>query len=75
MSPGPQQFNNWLKERNQTELGKFGMFPAYPTGFIVAADVELEITCGDSYAASFMKSSSTDSSLAINYGPWAASAR
>lgn len=75
MSPGPKQFKAWLAARNETELGKFGMFPSYPTSFVVAADVELEISCGESFASSFMASTTTDSSLAINYGPWRASAR
>lgn len=75
MSPGPVKFNKWLKDRNQTELGRFGMFPAYPTAFIVAAETELEISCSNTFASAFMESSSTDSQFSVHYGPWSASAR
>lgn len=75
MSPGPVKFNTWLKERNQNELSKFSMFPAYPTAFIVAADVEIEIECTSEFTSTFAQSSSSDSNFAVNYGPWSASAR
>lgn len=75
MSPGPIKFNSWLKDRDQTELSRYGTFPAYPTAFIVAADVELEISCDSSFTTGFMESGSSDSSFEINYGPWRSSAR
>lgn len=74
LSPGAQKIKEWV-EKGDSGTGdvtraQFGIFPAYPTAFVVAADTALEFMSTADNSSEMMKSLATDSSIQASYGPW-----
>ncbi|KAH8145973.1 uncharacterized protein LAJ45_09895 [Morchella importuna] len=74
LSPGAPKIQSLLAARNDEALAEYGLFPTYPTAFIVAANTEIEIACGEAHADEFMKASASNTNMAVRYGPWGAKA-
>ncbi|KAI0397923.1 hypothetical protein F5Y17DRAFT_454509 [Xylariaceae sp. FL0594] len=80
LSPGPQKLHELMKaqksdsgQASQTairELAKYGLFPAYPTSFIVAADTTIEFQGSTQHIEQHFSSSSTSASASVGWGPW-----
>ncbi|KAG9094467.1 hypothetical protein FRC06_010779 [Ceratobasidium sp. 370] len=61
----PGTIKNW-----QAELEAYSTFPLYPTAFLVACNVVLEISGSTSSLQTYMNSSSTSASASVSYGPF-----
>ncbi|KAM6525579.1 hypothetical protein FALCPG4_011115 [Fusarium falciforme] len=77
LSPGAAKIQTWIEigddDSVTDKLADYGKFPAYPTSFIVAADIVLEFKSTESKSEELMSHLSTDSSIKANYRPWALS--
>ncbi|KIJ39755.1 hypothetical protein M422DRAFT_257348 [Sphaerobolus stellatus SS14] len=58
----------------QSELAMYSTFPLYPTAFLVACNVVLEISGSTSSLQTHMNSSNTSASLSVGYGPFSSNA-
>ncbi|KAI5118419.1 hypothetical protein M0805_005503 [Coniferiporia weirii] len=61
------------KQEREEELLLYSTFPVYPTAFLVAANVVLEISGETSAIQSHFDSSNTTASASVNFGPIQAS--
>ncbi|KAI0465830.1 hypothetical protein F4859DRAFT_527711 [Xylaria cf. heliscus] len=81
LSPGPQKLHELMLAQKSdsgvasgsaiTQLAKYGLFPAYPTSFIVAADTTIEFHGDTQHIEQHFSSSSSSSSSSVGWGPWA----
>ncbi|KAG8684544.1 hypothetical protein FRC08_013637 [Ceratobasidium sp. 394] len=58
---------------SEAELSMYSTFPLYPTAFLVACNVVLEISGSTSSLQTYMNSSSTSASASVSYGPFSVS--
>ncbi|KAJ4178248.1 hypothetical protein NW755_013349 [Fusarium falciforme] len=66
LSPGAAKIKTWIERGDDDsvtdKLADYGKFPAYPTSFIVAADIVLEFKSTESKSEELMSHLTTDSS-------------
>ncbi|KAF7365043.1 Helicase with zinc finger domain 2 [Mycena venus] len=81
ISPGPAILGALMDPRTYPDqeaakgeqLDKYSMFPMYPTAFLLAANVTLEMEGDTSDISSHFAQSSTEVSASIGYGPFSVS--
>ncbi|KIJ25053.1 hypothetical protein M422DRAFT_274042, partial [Sphaerobolus stellatus SS14] len=77
ISPGFTRLRELMESQApnaQSELAMHGTFPLYPTAFLVACNVVLEISESTSSLQTYMNSSNTSVSLSVSYSPFSANA-
>ncbi|KIJ45007.1 hypothetical protein M422DRAFT_251655 [Sphaerobolus stellatus SS14] len=77
ISPGFTRLRELMESQApnaQSELAMYSTFPLYPTAFLVACNVVLEISGSTSSLQTYMNSSNTSVSLSVGYGPFSANA-
>jgi len=71
MDPASYAPNTELAKLNrQQELAKYDLFPMYPTSFLLAANVVLEIDGDTSDIQNHFHTSSTSGSASVGWGPF-----
>ena len=73
LSPGEEALHE-LVEKNGVLDSRFQGFPAYPTAFVVAANVELSFNGNTSTLESSLEASSTEANASVGWGPFGVSA-
>ena len=73
LSPGEKALQETVAASTALD-SRFQGFPAYPTAFVVAANVELSFNGDTASLASSLEASSTEANASIGYGPFAVSA-
>ncbi|KAG8741224.1 hypothetical protein FRC10_003146 [Ceratobasidium sp. 414] len=77
ISPGFTQLRQLMEhpetiQGSEAELNMYSTFPLYPTAFLVACNVVLEISGSTSSLQTYLNSSSTSASASVSYGPFSA---
>ena len=73
LSPGEKALQETVAA-NAALDSRFQGFPAYPTAFVVAANVELSFNGDTASLASSLEASSTEANASVGWGPFAVSA-
>ena len=73
ITPGPQEFHAQYDKAGIDVSSVQSIFPFYPTAFLMAANVVLELTGDTSDIEQTFNSSETNASVTASYGPFSIS--
>ncbi|KAG7088023.1 hypothetical protein E1B28_012060 [Marasmius oreades] len=81
ISPGVGRMRDLMEAKtgqspadHTTEMSRYSTFPMYPTAFLLACNVVLEISGETTHVQSHFSSSSTSAKASVSYGPFKVSA-
>ncbi|KAF8596197.1 hypothetical protein BDV93DRAFT_539470 [Ceratobasidium sp. AG-I] len=78
ISPGPHRLHELMDGKvvnGKSKLLSYSTFPLYPTAFLVACNVVLEISGSTSSLQTYMNTMQSSASASVEYGPFSASAK
>jgi hypothetical protein len=62
-------------QANASEIGKWSIFPTYPTAFVLAANTVIEFTGDTQRIEKHFSQHSNSGSISVGYGPFSMNAR